>query len=101
MQYRYGVLSAIGAGVVFALAYMYNGYFTALKTVVDYNNTRDVLPRCKSSHGAIGVTCWPAPEQAANLNTDETGNLGLTTSEEDAIVPCLKTLTDGYGAPAH
>jgi hypothetical protein len=33
---------------------------------------------------------------AANVNTAELGNLGLTPDEEAAIVAFLKTLSDGY-----
>ena len=45
---------------------------------------------------ALTANCWPAPEVAANLNTAELGDLGLTKAEEDAIVAFLKTLDDGY-----
>jgi cytochrome c peroxidase len=64
-------------------AYMHNGYFTDLKDIVRFYNTRDV-----ASAG------WPKPEVAANLNTSELGRLGLTAAEEDAIVAFLKTLSD-------
>ena len=37
---------------------------------------------------------WPAPEIAANVNTEELGDLGLTEEEEDLIVLFMKTLTD-------
>ena len=33
---------------------------------------------------------------AANVNTAELGNLGLSHAEEAAIVAFLKTLSDGY-----
>jgi cytochrome c peroxidase len=79
----------------FVRPYMHNGTFTDLKTVVHFYNTRDVLPRCTDGHG-IGVTCWPAPEVAANENTAQMGNLGLTTAEETDIVAFLHTLTDGF-----
>jgi hypothetical protein len=42
------------------------------------------------------VEDWPDPEVAANVNTDELGNLGLTADEEAAIVAFMKTLSDGY-----
>jgi len=32
----------------FVKAYMHNGYFTSLKAIVHFYNTRDVLPRCQS-----------------------------------------------------
>jgi len=64
-------------------AYGHNGYFTSLKDIVHFYNTRD-------------VGNWPDPEVTANVNHDELGNLGLTDAEEDAIVAFLGTLSDGY-----
>ena len=84
----------------FKRAYMHNGYFTDLKTVVHFYNTRDVLPHCKSAKQTVGVDCWPQPEQPANLNTTQTGNLGLNEAEEDAVVAFLSTLIDGYFDPS-
>jgi hypothetical protein len=43
-----------------------------------------------------GGNCWPPAEVPMNVNTGELGNLGLSDLEEDAIVECLKTLSDGY-----
>jgi cytochrome c peroxidase len=65
----------------FVKAYMHNGCFKSLKDVVHFYNTRDVAG-------------WPPPEVAANVNTAEMGDLGLTAAEEDAIVEFMKTLTD-------
>ena len=70
----------------FTKAYMHNGVFKSLKEVVHFYNTRD-------------VAAWPPPEVAANVNTDELGNLGLTEAEEDALVAFMKTLSDGYKLP--
>ena len=70
-------------GKGFPKAYMHNGVFKSLKEVVHFYNTRD--------DGS-----WPPPEVLENVNTDELGNLGLTDSEEDAIVAFLNTLSDGY-----
>lgn len=69
----------------FLKAYMHNGVFKSLKEVVHFYNTRD-------------VESWPPPEVAANVNTDELGDLGLTDEEEDAIVAFMMTLSDGYVA---
>lgn len=80
----------------FVKAYMHNGYFTSLEDVVHFYNTRDVLPRCAPNDPGERISCWPAPEVAANLNTRQLGNLGLSDSEEKALVSFLKTLTDGY-----
>jgi cytochrome c peroxidase len=85
----------------FVKGYMHNGYFKTLVEVVHFYNTRDVLPTCPASlgtaiGGAVGSTCWPAPEVAANINHTQTGNLGLTRDQELAIVAFLRTLTDGF-----
>jgi cytochrome c peroxidase len=78
-------------------AYMHNGFFKSLEEVVHFYNTRDALPACESlSRAKIGVNCWPAPEVAENVNTEELGNLELTVEEERALVAYLRTLTDGY-----
>jgi cytochrome c peroxidase len=74
---------AKGPGQGFPKAFMHNGVFKSLDEVVHFYNTRD-------------VETWPAPEVAANVNTDELGNLGLTPAEEAAIVAFMKTLSDGY-----
>jgi cytochrome c peroxidase len=67
----------------FVKAYGHNGYFKSLWAIVHFYNTRDVMP-------------WPAPEVAANVNTTELGNLGLTRHQENDIVAFLGTLSDGY-----
>ena len=81
----------------FVKAYMHNGYFTSLKAIVHFYNTRDLLPHCQSSHDAgEGTTCWPAPESTANMNTSRVGRLGLSDAEEDAVVSFMQTLSDGF-----
>ncbi len=67
----------------FVKAYMHNGFFTSLKEVVNFYNTRDVA-------GAD----WPSPEISENVNDEELGDLGLKPEEEDAIVLFMKTLSD-------
>lgn len=64
--------------------YMHNGVFKTLKEVVDFYNTRDTRKD------------WGAPEVAANVNTEELGDLKLTDQEVEDIVAFMKTLTDGY-----
>ncbi len=78
----------------FVKAYGHNGYFTSLKGIVHFYNTRDTLPRCRPDDPGEGKTCWPAPESTSNMNTRFMGNLGLTDEEEDALVSFLKTLSD-------
>jgi cytochrome c peroxidase len=80
----------------FVKAYGHNGYFKSLKAIVHFYNTRDVLPRCQPDDPGEGTTCWPAPESTTNMNTSKVGRLGLSDSEEDAIVSFMQTLSDGY-----
>jgi cytochrome c peroxidase len=83
----------------FVKAYMHNGYFKTLAALVHFYNTRDVKPACPgplAERDALAANCWPPPEVAANMNTDELGNLGLSPNEERAIVAFLETLSDGY-----
>ena len=80
-------------------AYAHNGYFKSLEGIVHFYNTRDVKPECPGLYTeaqALAEDCWPPPEVAENVNTDELGDLGLTPEEEAAIVAFLKTLSDGY-----
>ena len=80
-------------------AYAHNGYFKSLEGIVHFYNTRDVKPECPGPYTeaqALAEDCWPPPEVAENVNTDELGDLGLTPEEEAAIVAFLKTLSDGY-----
>lgn len=89
----------------FIKAYMHNGYFKDLWQVVHFYNTRDVKPRCESLDPpvldatvdvALANGCWPAPEVADNVNTDELGDLGLSEAEELALVAFMMTMSDGY-----
>ena len=80
----------------FVKAYGHNGYFTSLKQIVHFYNTRDVLPRCQPHDPSEGTTCWPAPESTENMNTSKVGRLGLSDADEDAIVSFMQTLTDGF-----
>jgi len=66
----------------FVKAFGHNGVFKSLKEIVHFYNTRDVLPACEATPDAKpGLNCWGKPEVAANLNTEELGNLGLTEEE--------------------
>jgi cytochrome c peroxidase len=81
----------------FVKAYGHNGYFKSLKDVVHFYNTRDVLPYCaKIQNAKPAINCWPEPEVAKNVNTNELGNLRLSEDEEWAIVAFFKTLSDGW-----
>jgi cytochrome c peroxidase len=88
--------------------YMHNGAIASLIQVVDFYNTRDVLPRCTdpavladpTRWGSTGFSefdgagCWPAAEHAANLDTKNMGKLGLTHDEVRAVVAYLHAHTD-------
>jgi cytochrome c peroxidase len=84
-------------------AFTHNGYFKTLEGIVHFYNTRDVKPPCPdpltTEADAIAMDCWPEPEVAENVNTSELGDLGLSDSEEHAIVAFLKTLSDGFTTP--
>jgi len=86
----------------FVKAFMHNGYFKSLKSVVHFYNTRDIKPACKNlltrEALAIKQNCWPEPELKVNVNKDELGDLKLTDTEEDAIVAFMRILSDGYVA---
>jgi cytochrome c peroxidase len=84
----------------FVKAFGHNGYFKSLEGIVHFYNTRDVLPECPGAYTeaqAMAAGCWPVPEIADNVNDDELGDLGLSASDEAAIVAFLRTLSDGYG----
>jgi cytochrome c peroxidase len=84
----------------FAKSYMHNGAHKSLEEVVHFYNTRDTKPVCEQIDApAPGRNCWPEPEIAANVNTDELGKLGLSTEEEAAIVAFMRTLNDGWTPP--
>lgn len=63
--------------------YSHNGYFPTLQAMVSFHNSRDV-PEAN----------WPAAEIQTNLNTVDTGNMGLTPAQIDDIVVFLYSLTD-------
>lgn len=80
-------------------AFTHNGYFKTLEQVVHFYNTRDVKPTCPGDYTAtqaLDADCWPEPEVAENVNTEELGDLGLSADEEAAIVAFMRTLNDGY-----
>jgi cytochrome c peroxidase len=78
-------------------AFGHNGYFKSLEGIVHFYNTRDVKDTCPDLYTeaqALAANCWPAPEVADNVNTDELGDLGLSPSEEAAVVAFLRALSD-------
>ena len=65
--------------------YAHNGFVETLKDITHFYNTRDVP-----------TELWPVPEYPPTINTDELGNLGLSSTDEDALVAFMMTLPDGY-----
>lgn len=80
----------------FVKAYAHNGYFKSLKEIVHFYNTRDALPRCEPHDPRERSGCWPAPESTENMNKSKVGNLGLSDTEENALVAFMQTLSDGF-----
>lgn len=78
--------------------YMHNGYFKTLRGVVDFYNTRDILPTCTdpwaSEEEARKMKCWPKAEISRNVNHDELGRLGLSPGEIEDLLAFLHTLND-------
>jgi cytochrome c peroxidase len=93
-------------------SYMHNGVLTSLKQVVDFYNTRDVLPVCSAAQIAVldprqygsfdpdgtgpltAARCWPPAEHPQNLDTKRMGNLSLTEAQVDQIVAFMQALSD-------
>lgn len=88
--------------------YMHNGSLVTLWHVVQFYNTRDVLPVCEdpavladpAAWGPVTTShpdqagCWPAPEFGENLDTRNMGNLGLTDAEVNDVVAFMRALND-------
>ena len=92
-----------GKGKCITKAYMHNGFFKSLKSVVNFYNTRDKKDRCENlgiddatEEVALANNCWPQPEVSDNVNFDELGDLGLSDEEEDALVAFMMAMSDGY-----
>lgn len=75
----------------FVKAFGHNGYFKSIMEIVHFYNCRDVpyAPQCSM------LPPFPGPEIADNVNTTDTGNIGLTQQEGMALMTFIKTLTDG------
>lgn len=82
--------------------YTHNGYFTKLRNVVEFYNTRKVKRRCAepltNETQSLEQKCWATPEVSQNVNFGEMGNLKLSQRDIDDLVAFLETLTDGYDA---
>jgi cytochrome c peroxidase len=90
-------------GPYFQKEFFHNGYIKSLKQLVHFYNTRDLYRNAVESGDCPAgttekVNCWPEPEVPQNIDMT-TGNLGLTSAEEDKIVAFLQTLSDGFTTP--
>ena len=94
---------------LFIKAYMHNGWFKSLESVVHFYNTADVegdtakgfeIDRCPegivTEKDALANNCWPKPKfpDSSNSIGGAIGDLGMTAEHEAALVAYLKTLSD-------
>jgi len=108
----------------FIKAYMHNGWFKSLESVVHFYNTSflgdDGTPYEETTAAEFGITrceetmkaneledgvtakealannCWPAPEFDTGVFRRNVGDLHLTAEEEAALVAYMKALSDEY-----
>ena len=84
---------------------MHNGYFKSLEEVVHFYNTARVkldpvaCPAGTTSRQAMARGCWPVAEitqgrLSSGVTPNLFGDLGLTATEEAALVAFMRTLTD-------
>ncbi|WP_226663378.1 cytochrome-c peroxidase [Microbulbifer aggregans] len=88
-------------------AYMHNGFFKSIETVVNFYNTASTKPVCPTpllpelltEEYALANNCWPVPEFTNNLTRGTLiGDLNLNAEDEAALVSYLKTLDDHYSS---
>jgi cytochrome c peroxidase len=99
---KHKVMSLRNIGVT--APYAHNGIFRDLQSITRFYNRRDwalegrngMYTCADNTDPNFGSLCFPEPEFRQNMNTDELGDLGLTESEEQALIAFMKTLTDGY-----
>jgi cytochrome c peroxidase len=97
----------------FVKAYMHNGVFKNLKTVVHFYNKRNFAVNSAGTQVAFDLRIGPPagftrlfspPEVLANVQNVQgapgnIGNLGLTDQQENDLVAFLQILSDGFTAP--
>src|SRR5208337_1709508 len=103
----------------FVKAYMHNGVFKSLQTVVHFYNKRNIAVNAQGQEVVFVLAAGPPagytplfspPEVLTNVNNPQgqqtntpgqgqVGNLGLSASQEADLVNFLKILSDGYTAP--
>jgi cytochrome c peroxidase len=103
---RFRTPTARNTGLGTNRTFMHNGVLTTLEQVVDFYNTRDVLPACTAAQSAAmpmlrygstafgGIACWPTSETPRNIDSQNMGNLGLTAQEARDIAAFLRALSD-------
>jgi cytochrome c peroxidase len=103
----------------FVKAYMHNGVFKSLNTVVHFYNKRNVAVNHLGQEVVFNLMTGPPagytplfapPEVLTNVNNPagmrsntpgaaQVGNLGLTATEEQDLVNFMKILSDGFTKP--
>jgi cytochrome c peroxidase len=97
----------------FVKAYMHNGVFKSLKTVVHFYNKRNIAVSPSGTEVAFDLRTgpppgftrlFPPPEVLDNVQNVAgmlgcIGNLGLTNQDENDLVAFLQILSDGFTPP--
>src|SRR5271166_1331986 len=68
-----------------SIDYNYHDSWSGSKEIVHFYNTRDTLPRCQAGAAGEKVSCWPAPENAENINTN-CCDLGLSDAQRTTLL---------------
>ena len=112
-------------GKGFTKAYMHNGVFKSLETVMHFYNTMNVngataaaygITRCVDEAGQpvslmtekemLQQNCWPLPEYPITGTTLPAagaaliGNMGMSPEDEAAVIAYMQTLSDTHTAKA-
>ena len=82
----------------FVKAYAHNGYFKSLREIVHFYNTREHLPRCQAGAAGEKVSCWPAPEDAENINTN-CCDFGLSDAQETTLSRFSRSSLTKHSSP--
>jgi cytochrome c peroxidase len=97
----------------FVKAYMHNGVFKNLKTVVHFYNKRNIAANAMGKEVAFDLRTgpppgftrlFPPPEVLDNVQNVQgalgnIGNLGLTNQQENDLVAFMQILSDGFTRP--
>jgi cytochrome c peroxidase len=97
----------------FVKAFMHNGVFKSLKTVVHFYNKRNIAVNASGTEVAFDLRTGPPPGFTRLFAPPEVldnvqnvagmlgciGNLGLSNQDENDLVAYMQTLSDGFTPP--